>query len=181
MAVVRPLCKQLIPLCEPEYLRVAGSLRRRKKMVGDIEIVMVPRAVQVKDAEDLLGRMIPGLATDAWLDEKLASGQLEKRLSVEGRPAWGAQNKLARDAASGIGVDLFFASRDNFWTLLVCRTGSALFNTRVCMEAEKRGQRWNPYRGFENRETGELVFVPRSEKALFDYFQWPYLEPWERV
>ena len=179
--VIRPICAELTPLCEPGYLKVAGSLRRKKEFVGDVELVFVPRAIEIPDPADLFGKLVPGLATDAWLDECLAVGRLEKRLSVNDRPAWGPQNKLARHTASGIGIDLFFATRDNFWTLLVCRTGPKEFNARVCMEAEKRGQRWNPYRGFEDRLTGELLFVPRTEKALFDHFQWPYLEPWERA
>ena len=42
--------------------------------------------------------------------------------------------------ASDIGVDFFQADERNFWTLLLCRTGSADMNTRICSAAIARGQ-----------------------------------------
>jgi DNA polymerase/3'-5' exonuclease PolX len=53
-------------------------------------------------------------------------------------------------------------------------------NTRICNAAIARGQTWNMYRGFEDRTTGDLLFVPESEQALFAHVRLPYLEPKER-
>jgi DNA polymerase/3'-5' exonuclease PolX len=39
--------KLLEPWCEPEMCRIAGSTRRKKPDVGDIEIVCVPRTVHL--------------------------------------------------------------------------------------------------------------------------------------
>lgn len=49
------------------------------------------------------------------------------------------------------------------------------------MAAEKLRLKWNPYRGFEDRVTGDLLFVPDSEEALFRHVGLPYLQPKERV
>lgn len=96
LEVARELTSMLRPLCEPERFIFAGSLRRMKAEVGDIELVYVPLVEDRPDPEDLLGRMIP--------------------------------------------------------TNLVTQ-----------------------------RSTGDLLFVPNSEEALFKYVGLPYLQPKDRV
>lgn len=181
LELARDLTAGLRHLCEPDRFVFAGSLRRRKPEVGDVEVVYVPRTEMRPDPGDLLGNPVQTNLVNLELEAMLASGSLVRRPKSNGQFTWGEANKMAIDVASGIGVDFFQATRENFFSLLVCRTGPMEFNTQVCMEAERRGQKWNPYRGFEDRLTGELLFVPWSEKSLFDYFQWDYLEPWERV
>ncbi len=181
LVVARELTAALRELCEPQRFVWAGSLRRMKPEVGDVEIVYVPRVELRRDPEDLLGREIPTNLVDAKLGEWLAGGVIAKRVGERGGTAWGEQNKLARHVASGIGIDFFQANRRNFWSLLVCRTGSAESNMRVCVAAESRGEKWDPYQGFLDRLTGELLFVPESEAALFAHVRLPFLEPKERV
>lgn len=182
LKVAAELTRLLRPECEPGYFVFAGSLRRMRPMVGDLEVVYVPRIEARPDPGDLLGHPIPTNLVDVHLNELLRpAGMVTKRPKVDGSFTWGAQNKLAVWTATGLGVDFFQTDKDNFWSLLVCRTGPMEFNTRVCLEAERRGLKWNPYRGFEDRFTKELVFVPRSERGLFDFLRWPYLEPKDRA
>jgi DNA polymerase/3'-5' exonuclease PolX len=79
--------------------------------------------------------------------------------------------------ASGIPVDFFAATLPTWATLLVCRTGSAEMNTRICMAAQAKRWKWSPYRGFET--PGGLI-RPESEQHLFSLVGLPYLEPWQR-
>jgi hypothetical protein len=53
-------------------------------------------------------------------------------------------------------------------------------NTRICNAAIALGQTWNMYRGFQDRVTGELLFVPESEEALFAHVRLPFLQPKDR-
>lgn len=183
MAVARELTQALRDLCEPEKFKWAGSLRRMKPEVGDIELVYVPRIEQRKDPADLLGKEIPTNLVDEKLDELLRAGVLERRVGEKGGTSWGEQNKLAVHKATGIGIDFFAAetSKRNFHTLLVCRTGSQACNTRLCMAAIERGWQWDPYRGIRDRRTKELLYVPDSERGLFEYLGLPYLEPSQRI
>jgi DNA polymerase/3'-5' exonuclease PolX len=181
LEVARELTAALRPLCEPERFIFAGSLRRLKPEVGDIEIVYIPRIEHRPDPDDLLGNVVPKNLFDEQLNTWLKLGVLTRRVGPQGGTAWGPSNKLAVHTASGIGVDFFAADQRNFWTLLVCRTGSMESNTRVASAAIKLGQTWNMYRGFEDRVTGELLFVPESEEALFAHVQLPYREPKDRV
>jgi DNA polymerase/3'-5' exonuclease PolX len=179
--VAKELTAGLRELCEPARFIFAGSLRRLKPEVGDIEVVYVPRIAVKPDPNDLLGNPIPTNLFDEQLNAWLKAGLIRKRVGEKGGTAWGEFNKLALHTASGIGIDFFQANKRNFWTLLVCRTGSAESNTRICNAAIARGQKWNPYRGFEDRLTGELLFVPESEEALFNHVRLPFVPPKERI
>ncbi len=181
LEVAKELTATLRALCEPNRFIFAGSLRRMKPEVGDIELVYVPRIELRPDPDDLLGNPIPTMMFDIQLADWLRRGVISKRVGEKGGTLWGDFNKLALHTASGIGIDFFQANKRNFWTLLVCRTGSAESNMRVCQAAEKRGMKWNPYRGFEDRRTGELLFVPESEEALFRHVGLPYLQPKDRT
>lgn len=181
LEVARELTAALRPLCEPDRFIFAGSLRRLKPEVGDIEIVYIPRIEPRPDPDDLLGNVVPTNLFDEQLNAWLKATVIIRRIGPLGGSAWGPSNKLAVHAASGIGIDFFAANQRNFWTLLVCRTGSMESNTRVASAAIKLGQTWNMYRGFEDRVTGDLLFVPESEEALFAHVRLPYLEPKDRV
>jgi DNA polymerase/3'-5' exonuclease PolX len=181
LEVARELTAALRELCEPERFIFAGSLRRLKPEVGDIEMVYVPKVALLPDPADLLGNPTPTVLFDRQLAVWLHKGVLAKRVGEKGGTAWGSQIKLAVHVASGIGIDFFEAAKRNFWTVLVCRTGSAESNMRVCQAAEARGLKWNPYLGFEDRRTGELLYVPESEEAVFAHVGLPYLQPKDRV
>lgn len=175
LAVAAELCRELRPYTA--RLIVAGSLRRRKAEVGDVEILFVPRFLEYRDGlfETGFGNLAEGA-----IKRLLLLDLIRPRLNVKGRRAWGPENKLAVHVASGVPVDFFQASARNWWTLLVNRTGSKENNERICNAAIARGLKWNPYRGFEDRRSGELLFIPDSEQSVFARAGLPWLEPWER-
>ncbi len=171
VAALEPACSELI---------VAGSLRRRKQDVGDIEVVFIPRTITMPDPEDLLRAPKDFCAADIQINAMIAAGVLAKRPNKNGAFTWGPQNKLAIHVPSGIPVDLFAGNPANWWCLLVCRTGSAENNKAICDAAIQRGWKWNPYSaGFSDRE-GRLVRRVTSERDVFHAVGLPYKEPWER-
>jgi DNA polymerase/3'-5' exonuclease PolX len=194
--VARELVRVLKPCCEPERLIVAGSLRRMKDEVGDVEIVFVPKTGTVQDG--LFEK--EGDLAEAALDELLARGVLRKRTNSQGSEMWGAQNKLALHVASGIPVDLFSIRGDRFFNYLVCRTGSAQMNTLIASKAIERGLKWMPYHGgFEITDIAKVLdalghtdgilpphirlgaLIPvKSERAVFDIVGLGWREPRER-
>src|ERR1044071_3884421 len=119
MRVAIELSALLNPFCE--RLEIAGSLRRRKELVGDIELLLIPRFESVADG--LFDKRLVDLA-DAQLTRLLSGGVIEKRLSKTGIASWGPQNKLARHVESGIPVDCFSTDAERWWVALVIRTGS---------------------------------------------------------
>lgn len=180
MEVAAELCRDMKPPGMTDRLIVAGSLRRRKDEVGDVEILYIPRIEPRPDPQDLLGNMIPTNLVDVYLQRLIERKVIEKRLNSNGAVMWGESNKLARHVATGVPVDFFSCNRANWWTLLVCRTGSKENNERICNAAIERGLKWNPYLGFEDRYTSELLHVPQSEQDVFNRVGLTYIEPWER-
>lgn len=175
-----PVARELVRALEPVTSRliVAGSLRRRKATVGDVEILYIGRTELRRDGLfdeapfDLAEEVIAGL---------LDTGLLAKRLDDTGRPlGWGSKNKLALHGPSGFPVDLFAATEENWWSYLVCRTGPGESNIRLAAEARNKGYKWNPYgAGFTHLATGRVVPVT-SEAHAFEFVGLEYREPWER-
>lgn len=172
--VARELCKRLSPLCD--RLVVAGSLRRKKPDVGDVEILYIPR-LEERQA-DLFSTEMVSLA-DEEIERMLADGTLAKRPSVTGGTAWGAKNKLALHR-TGMPVDLFRTNEISWWNYLVCRTGPADSNTRIAAEARRKGYQWNPYSAGFTRLSDGTPFAVESEAQVFAFVGLPYLAPEDR-
>jgi len=172
--VAREIVEALKPVCHK--LIVAGSLRRRKQEVGDVEILYIPMLSEVADG--LFDKRSVNEADEAIIS-LLRCGIIHPRVNCRGTISWGLKNKYARHRASGIPVDLFMATERNWFNYLVCRTGSAESNIRLASSAQKKGWKWHPYRdGFTN-ESGDLVRA-ESEHQVFSLAGLPYLEPWKR-
>jgi len=174
MAVAAELCRELKPFCA--RLIVAGSLRRRKETVGDVEILFVPCFKEVADG---LFETKQENQAEIAIDRLLRMGVLSKRIGAAGSTSWGDKNKLAVHERSKVPVDLFAATEANWFNYLVCRTGGAESNVEVATAAQKKGWKWNPYgEGFTN-EQGRIVPVT-SEQDVFRLAGLTWKEPWER-
>jgi DNA polymerase/3'-5' exonuclease PolX len=172
--VMRPHCRRII---------VAGSLRRRKPDVGDVEILFVPSArPEPVVREDMFAEPEFLPATDAVIESMLARGVIVKRPNIIGGTSWGMKNKLAIHCATGIPVDLFATTDAAWWNYLVCRTGGAESNVAVCLAAQRKGWKWNPYdEGFSERSgLARKVHPVTSEREVFELVGLEYREPWER-
>jgi DNA polymerase/3'-5' exonuclease PolX len=177
LAVVR----EILPHFRAERVIIAGSLRRRKPLVGDIEIVYIPKLSNSEDKSDLFRTRVVVLNhSDESIDSMLKTGLLARRTNVLGSTTWGDKNKLAIHVASGIPVDFFATTERAWWNYLVCRTGGSETNTTIATAAQKKGWKWHPYSWGFTDESGVPVEV-KSERDVFDFVGLPYREPWERV
>ena len=178
VAVAQQLYTALLPFCE--RCKVVGSLRRRKATVGDIEILYISRTQDV--AVDLFGNTkivsLAGGAIEAMLDDDIGRGAtLRKRQNVKGSEIWGPLNKLAVHVSSGIPVDLFATTPENWWNSLVTRTGGKMSNILLCKSAIKKGWNFEAYgSGFVKQITGER-HQSTSEQDVFEFVGLPYREP----
>lgn len=178
--IALPVARELCAILKPVTARliVAGSLRRRKDAVGDIEVLYIPKFELRRSNNDLFASLDVNLA-DETIARMEASRILDRRKNVNGAETFGPMNKLMRHI-TGVPVDLFAATESNWWNYLVCRTGPAESNTRIAMAAQARGWRWNPYDvGFTRIATGEVREM-HSEADVFAFVAMPYAEPWQR-
>lgn len=174
-AVAAELAAALAPVAV--RVQIAGSLRRKKKTVGDVELLFIPRFDERQ--LDMFSTAPCNLAEER-IGQLMSAGVLAKRLNKDGRCAFGAKNKLMVHCTSGIPVDLFTATEANWANYLVCRTGPAELNTAIAMRARARGWQWNPYGpGFTELGTGRVHPV-QAEAEVFEFVGLSFPQPEER-
>ena len=164
-AIAEELKSLLEPACEK--MVIAGSIRRQKPEVGDIELLCIPRYVTGVDQLDRGVRRL------------FVRGVLTYHRNKRGSTTYGPKNKLLLHLGSGIGVDMFSTTEDCWPVALVVRTGGENTNKEIATRALKRGMRFHAYgRGFTLADGGELIC--RSEAAVFRAVGLAYKQPWER-
>ena len=179
LALAKEVADQLVRLLAPhcERIAVAGSIRRRRPDVKDIELLC---ASKVTSTADLFGRAVTNwYFLNKKLDALVADGSvLKKRANKSGRYTYGAQNKLLVHVPSGIPVDVFSSSTNNWGMSLVVRTGPKDFNVRMMSRFRELGMRGHAYGGVTDRN-GNDVECP-DEATVFGLLGWPWIPPEER-
>lgn len=173
-AVADKWIELLTPFCD--RIAIAGSIRRRKPFVKDVEIIYIPQMVEASPPGSLFPERVS--AVDMALHGILERGHLTRRLSRDGRPTWGPKNKLTVDTLSGVPVDFFSTTAAAWYSYLICRTGSAQHNIRLAARAQSLGYKWHPYSGLE---TPDDHISLESEEHLYQLLKLPYLKPEARL
>lgn len=157
--------------------RIAGSLRRQKPRVNDVEILVIPRAVNITAPGELFPESVPG---DRWIiDTLIEAGILGKRKKTNGTVSYGPRTKLLIHCASKIPVDIFTCNETSWVNCLFSRTGGKDTNIAVASAAKARGMAWEPFSaGFRTR-SGEILNV-KTEQEIFAVVGLPYLHPTKR-
>lgn len=156
-----------IALCVLELLRphcirceIAGSIRREKSEVKDIEIVAIPKPYQIGLFQDGIAEIV-----NQWQKVK---GELE----------YGKTKYTQRILPEGIKLDLFFAEEGNWGLIFAIRTGSADYSHKVLANGwVKRGYKSEGGYLMQNGKSYEV----REEKDLFDRIGVAYVEPKHRT
>lgn len=175
-AIAARLITMLRPLCEPECCTFAGSLRRGREEVGDLEILYVPKIGPIRRPGEMFESQ--GSLADHYLDQRLFD-QLHKRLNKNGHATWGQRNKYAVHRATGLPIDFFATSWDCWFVALVIRTGPKESNLRLIEGARRQGLQLHAYGAFTDLKTG-TERCPTSEREVFELCGLPYLEPAQR-
>ena len=138
----------LKPYCEK--IVVAGSIRRQKGEIKDIDIVLIP--------------------ADAW--------GLDKEIDHLGSSILDGE-KLRRVEYNGTQVDIYYANPKTWATLLLIRTGSKESNIRLCSQAKSLGMKLKANGDGIIGVDGHLIPI-ESEEQVYQILGLPYQEPWER-
>lgn len=180
LAVARLIVAELEPVTE--RVKVAGSIRRRKPMVSDIEIVAAPAFrgeglfgdVPVDLLEERLERLNgEGFLTPRPVENHRRDGSIDVQYKV------GPSAKLLR--CQGIPVDLFVVRPPAQWgVIFALRTGPGDWNTRLVTDCKSIGRRVNLGQVEAWTSQGWQPVATPEEPDFFKAIGQPWLEPPER-
>lgn len=157
----KAIADKIVELLKPHCLRIqiAGSIRREKEIVGDIEIVCITKPYETGLFEDGFASVV---------------NQWQK---IKGELKYGETKYTKRILPEGIQLDLFIAEEGNWGSILAIRTGSADYSHKVLASGwVARGYKSIGGYLIQNGKTYEV----REEKDLFDRLGIPYTEPKDR-
>jgi len=167
--LVRESCDRIV---------IAGSIRRKRKEVKDIEIVALPL---YQHHFDLFGGTYDTVnLLDARLDQLRLDQTIAQAFDAHGKPRWGERYKKIR--FGDFAIDLFTPTPISWGYILAIRTGPASLSRRYVTPKEKGG-----YLPLGCRVThGEVLgpdgspYVLPTEKDFFDLLGLPELPPEQR-
>jgi DNA polymerase/3'-5' exonuclease PolX len=143
MTLAERVQRELQPFCHK--CEIAGSIRRARPEVGDIDLVILPKVEdgistvrQIKDRCRERCRVITDGAQNFICGMKVKHeppqvGTFEFQLDIF--------------FAHGGVPDLLSPQPSNFGSLLLCRTGSKEHNIWLATRAKSMDMKWNPYQG----------------------------------
>ncbi len=139
LSLAKALCASMEALPQARQVAYAGSLRRMRETIGDIDLLV---------ASTEPGPVMEALRGSALARDVIAAG--EKKTSVV--------------TARGIQVDLRVVDPDSWGAALVYFTGSQAHNVRIRERAVRRGLILNEYGLFE-RQTGDRLASQTEEEV----------------
>jgi len=146
--VADAVVKRLSPYCQ--RIEIAGSIRRRKPWVNDVDLVLILK--------------------DPWNfhAELMKLGQLK----MSGK-------KIMRAIVGSVQVDIYVADEATWATLFLIRTGSKENNIRLCSRAKDMGWHLAASGDGLFNEKGERI-AGDSEISIYNALGLPYQRPEER-
>lgn len=131
-------------------IEVAGSIRRKKGLVNDIDLVLI--------------------AEDPW--------RLHAELSKMGTIVAGG-DKLIRVRTATFQLDIYMATSETWATLLLIRTGSKENNIRLCSRAKEMGWHLAANGDGLFNESGRRI-AGDTELSIYNALGLPWQRPEER-
>jgi len=150
MSVADRITRELSGLAELSRMSVAGSVRRKKETVQDIDILAT--STHPKKIMDVFTALVPA-------GEVIAHGA----------------TKSAVRTSEGIQVDLRVVDPDSFGAALVYFTGSKEHNIAIRELAKKNGLKINEYGVF--REKDEHRVAGATEEDVYAALRLPFIPP----
>ncbi|PTQ57567.1 MAG: DNA polymerase X family [Candidatus Carbobacillus altaicus] len=152
LSISEEICARLRDYPEVKRCEVAGSIRRARELVKDIDLVVMTEAAPAV-AERL--KTFPGnIEVVAWGEEKIS---------------------FRYASLQPIAVDVRLFSPEQFASGLVHFTGSKEHNVFLRQRAKEKGWKLSEY-GLEDERTGEIQTF-EQEEALYAALSIPYFTP----
>jgi DNA polymerase (family 10) len=163
-AVLQPLCERVC---------IAGSIRRLKSEVNDIDIVALPKSLDLPGA---LGGTAHFSESQVWKD--LIPKALVKwglRLEASGQELLRLSFPL-----TALQVDIYRARAETWGVILLVRTGSKEHNVKLCTLARSKRLKLSANEGVVTQEGFGQIVASKTEEEIFAVLGLAFVEPKDR-
>ncbi len=161
-----PIAEEIVTYLKklPQIFKVqyAGSLRRGKETIGDLDILGTPK----KSCDNK--KIITYFQQFPKIENIIASGPTKSSVILQ----------------NGIQIDLRIVNQKSWGAALHYFTGSKEHNIAMRDIAKKQGYKINEYGVYKlgtttkkNIKPKEIYVAGRTEKAVYNYFKLPYIPP----
>jgi DNA polymerase (family X) len=167
---------ELEPFCS--RIHVAGSIRRQRPEVNDIDIVLVPK-IGTLSMEAIIERCERSSV-------RLRGSALSQNITFRLPPA---DFQLDLFVAHDGEVDLLGKTPSNWGAVLLCRTGSMFHNQRLCSHAITKGLKFAPYKGVVKKKFNpdpdstvewEEIIASETEEDIYQALGLDFRAPTDR-
>lgn len=173
LTIATSLRRELLTACE--RIEIAGSVRRRSGMVGDIEIVAIPRFADISNRLPIDRMETPGV--DLLYNRLVALVGVKVLLPIRGFKPGAKSMQFA--TKHGLKVDLFICTPETWGVNFTVRTGSADFSHGLFTHANRLGITSSGAR-LVRKDTGEVIDTP-DERDVFRVLGLEWVEPSDRI
>lgn len=174
--IAQELINILNPFCD--RIEIAGSVRRKKNIVKDIELVIIPKK-QIEKTGLFEDEEITYYPIDNFI---LYNPLFRLRPSKTGVTSYGEKNKLLEynhQEFGWIALDIFTADKSNYMMVKFIRTGGAETNKLIAITANKLKMNLRIYDSAFVDIHGYKAIM-KSEEQIFQYLGLKYLPPEKR-
>ena len=151
----KQIAAEIAPYCH--RVEIAGSIRRQRPFVNDIDLVVIPR-----DMEALKLRCLQH-CTPITRGDAVFSFETKSLVQVD---IFTAQPERK---------ELFQVTPSTWGSVLLCRTGSKAHNIYMCQCAAQKGWKWHTSHGLFNAR-GELL-AGETEESIFSTLGLAFMKP----
>ncbi len=163
VAILQPLCDRIM---------VAGSIRRQKPEVNDIDVVALPMAVDLSGGLCGVVKVDPSTVWKNLIPKALVKSGL--KLEVSGK-------ELHRFSfPSGLQVDVYRARPETWGVILLIRTGSKEYNVKLCTLARSKGLKLSACEGVVAQEGFGQIIASKTEEDIFTALGLAFVDPKNR-
>jgi DNA polymerase/3'-5' exonuclease PolX len=169
--IAEDFINQISAACD--RIEIVGSLRRLKVGVNDIDILAIPRFIQADD-DTLFGEPVQ----ENQLDKHLSELCLSRDLDLD---ANGSKIKRFLKTVDGdtVPIDLYIATEQTWWTLLLIRTGSRNHNVKLARRAMELQMHLKADGSGLLTSSGSIIPIA-SEEEVFHHLRLEYRPPDDR-
>lgn len=179
-------CYILQPYCDK--INIAGSVRRQKQEVKDIEIICIPKTYEEKD--------LFGEVSDVRRSEEFKITTMQMGKVLKGKPSG---RYMQIELKEGVNLDLFIPQPHDYYRQYAIRTGSSQYSSLIIATAWKKLGWCGTEDGLRKISECEEMKLPdnkskwickvdnptlppvwSSEEEFFYWLQVPFLNPIKR-